>query len=282
MKLYQNQFFSGERSLFKTSEASLKNVTFGKGESPLKESHNLELNSCIFQWKYPLWYCSDIKVDNSIFETMARSGIWYTNKIYIKNSTCQSPKLFRHCHNVELNSVYFSDASETLWNCNDIKIQNVQASGNYFGLNSKNITLDHFQLVGNYAFDGATNIEAHNSTFVSKDAFWNCKNVKLYDCMLNGEYLGWNTNNLELINCTIESNQGLCYIDNLKMKNCKLLNTDLAFEYCTNINAHINSNILSVKNPISGQIIANHIDNIIQNDPKIDLSKIKIIQNDEK
>ena len=66
------------------------------------------------------------------------------------------------------------------------------------------------------------------------------------------------------------------------MKNCKLLNTDLAFEYCTNINAHINSNILSVKNPISGQIIANHIDNIIQNDPKIDLSKIKIIQNDDK
>ena len=31
MTLYQNQFFSGERSLFKTNEASLKNVNYGKG-----------------------------------------------------------------------------------------------------------------------------------------------------------------------------------------------------------------------------------------------------------
>ena len=38
---------------------------------------------------------------------------------------------------------------------------------------------------------------------------------------------------------------------------------------------------MSIKNPISGQIKVDHVDEIIMDDPKIDQSKIKIIQNDQ-
>ena len=163
-----------------------------------------------------------------------------------------------------------------MWTCDDIRLEDVQINGDYFGKDSSNIYLDQVKLIGNYCFDGAKNIEAHHSTFIAKDAFWNCENVTLYDSTITGEYLAWNTKHLTLINCTIESQQGLCYIDHLSMKNCQLLRTDLAFEYCSDIHAEITSDILSVKNPISGRIRAHGIDTLILDRTKIDPSQTKI------
>lgn len=280
MTTYQNQLFTGERSLFAEQDATLNQVTFSDGESPLKESRNINLKNTIFKWKYPLWYSNHIEADHIILEEMSRSGIWYTNDIKVTNSSIQAPKEFRRGKGITLINDYFSDADETLWNCSDIHIENVQARGDYFGMNSENIYADHLSLIGNYGFDGAKNVEIHNSTFVTKDAFWNCENVTIYDSTINGEYLGWNTKNLTLINCTIESDQGLCYIDHLVMKNCTLLETDLAFEYCSDIDADIHSNITSVKNPINGIIKAESIGELIMEVDKVDPSKTTIITND--
>lgn len=280
MTIFQDQTFFGERQLFALKNSIIQNVTFGVGESPLKESKNIKISNSVFKWKYPLWYATDIIVNHSIFEKMARSGIWYTENCSIINSTLKSPKLFRHSKQITLEHCYFEDASETLWSCRDVQITNVKAQGDYFGMNSTDISLNKFHIIGNYVFDGGKNIEARDCSFISKDAFWNCKNVYLEDCEIQGEYFGWNTENLQMTNCTISSNQGLCYIKKLKMKNCRLIETDLAFEYCSDLNVEINSNVSSIKNPISGVIKASHIDEIILNDPNIDLNQIKIIEND--
>lgn len=266
-------YFDGERPLFKEHDAQISDTTFGEGESPLKEARNIDLKDVVFKWKYPLWYSKHVVVDNTIFETMSRSGIWYTEDIEINNSALQAPKLFRRASDITLNNVHFADAEETMWTCKNIKMNNVQVNGNYFGKDSENIYAENLNVVGNYVFDGAKNIEVHNSTFVSKDAFWNCENVTIYDSKISGEYLAWNTKNLTLVNCTIESDQGLCYLDGLKMINCKLLRTDLAFEYCSNIDAEITTNVMSIKNPISGSIKVKSVDKIIFDDPEIDQNK---------
>ncbi|MDI6666718.1 DUF3737 family protein [Leuconostoc falkenbergense] len=276
MTFYQEQHFEGERPLFGEQHATIVRTTFGKGESPLKESTDIALEGVVFGWKYPLWYSQNIQVNHTIFEEMARSGIWYTNDIDIKNSEIQAPKLLRRCHNITLSHVHFSDAAETLWHCQSIELKNVNATGDYFGMDSQDIMIDHLNLIGNYAFDGAKNIEVHHSNFVTKDAFWNCENVTIYDSVLNGEYLAWNTKNLTLINCTIISDQGLCYIDNLTIKDCHLLDTYLSFEYSSHIDADIKGAISSIKNPISGRIKADSIGQIILDETKIDPSKINI------
>lgn len=276
MTQYQDAYFEGERPLFAEHDADITDTTFGPGESPLKESRNISLTNSVFKWKYPLWYSNHIRVEHTIFETMSRSGIWYTHDIQIANSSLQAPKLFRRSSQIKLDHVHFSNAQETLWTCDDIRLTDVQASGNYFGMNSTNIYLDHVDLIGNYCFDGAKNVEVHNSTFVSKDAFWNCDNVTIYDSKISGEYLAWNTKHLTLVNCTIESDQGLCYIDHLTLKNCKLLRTDLAFEYCSDIDADVTSDIMSVKNPISGVIRAKSIATLIMDNTKVDPAKTKI------
>ena len=206
---------------------------------------------------------------------LGRAGVWYTDNITVKNAVIEAPKNFRRCHGVTLQNVNFPNATETLWNCEDVIMEQVRARGDYFAMNSRNMKLRDFQLVGNYSFDGVKNMEIHNARLLSKDAFWNSENVTVYDSFISGEYLGWNARNLTLINCTVESLQGMCYIDNLVMKNCRLLNTTLAFEYST-VDAEINGKIDSVMNPSGGSIRADYIKELIIEKDKVDPDKTVI------
>lgn len=272
----ERAFLTGERPLFHGKNLNINETIFADGESPLKESSNIQLTNSSFQWKYPLWYSKNVTAQDCTWLEMARSGVWYTDHITIKNTLIEAPKNFRRCHHVTLENVFLPNAAETLWTCDDVKLDHVQAKGDYFGMNSRNIRIHDFQLAGNYAFDGAKNIEVHNARMLSKDAFWNTENVTVYDSVIQGEYLGWNSKNLTFINCTIESLQGLCYIENLVMKNCTLLNTTLAFEYSTGIDAQINGKINSVMNPSSGVICADEIRELILETDKVDPADTKI------
>ena len=277
MEVKKQGYFSGERALFKSENLRIEDSIFADGESPLKESRDLDIYQTIFKWKYPLWYCQNVKVENSTLLETARSGIWYTHHIDIKDSIIEAPKTFRRASDITLENVDMPYALESFWNCQDIKLNQVSARGDYFGMNSQNIVIDGLKLTGNYCFDGGKNIEVHNSTLISKDAFWNCENVTVYDSTIIGEYLAWNTKNITFVNCTIESLQGLCYIEGLKMVNCQLINTNLSFEYCSQIDADITTRIDSVKNPISGVIRAQSIGELIMDETKIDPSQTEII-----
>lgn len=268
--------FTGERALFHAKNLSIKDAIFDDGESPLKESQNIELLGCMFKWKYPLWYCKHIVAKDCQWFDMARAGVWYTDDLYVENAMIEAPKNFRRCNEIVLKNVDFFHAEETLWNCNNVKLIDVTAKGDYFAMNSNNMYISDFKLDGNYSFDGCRNVEIHNAALLSKDAFWNSENITVYDSFISGEYLGWNAKNLTLINCTIESLQGMCYIDNLVMKNCKLLNTTLAFEYST-VDAEIESGIESVMNPASGTIKAEYIKELIMEKDKVDITKTNII-----
>lgn len=272
----RQEYLTGERALFQGENLKIYDSIFADGESPLKESHDIKLEGCMFKWKYPFWYAKNITARNCTWFEMARAGVWYTDNITVENAVIEAPKNFRRCRGVNLQNVNFPNAAETLWNCEDVTMEHVTAKGDYFAMNSQNMVLRDFQLVGNYSFDGVKNMEIHNARMLSKDAFWNSENVTVYDSFISGEYLGWNAKNLTLVNCTIESLQGMCYIDNLVMKNCKLLNTTLAFEYST-VDAEITGKIDSVMNPSSGVIRADSIDELIVEKDKVDPSKTKII-----
>lgn len=271
MKNINGGLFEGERALFASKDMHIERAIFANGESPLKESANLELWGCMFKWKYPLWYCNNVSVEDSAFFDMARAGIWYTNDISVKNTVIEAPKAFRRCHGVSLDGVQFTNAAETLWNCNDIKMKNVTARGDYFAMNCTDLEIDGLTLVGNYSFDGAKNVTIRNSKLLSKDAFWNADNVCVYDSFISGEYLGWNARRLTLINCTIESLQGLCYVGELTMRGCRMPGTTLAFEY-SRVDADIIGDIPSVIDPAGGRITADGIGELIINADRVDPS----------
>ena len=269
--------FEGERALFGSKDLILRDCVFDHGESPLKESSNIILDTTLFRWKYPLWYCSNVKADNCTWFDMARAGVWYTNNIEVNNAVIQAPKNFRRSRGIKLTDVAFTNALETVWSCSDVELTRVSvAKGDYFAMNCSNLTVNGLTLDGNYSFDGVKNAVIRNSRLLTKDAFWNSENITVYDSFISGEYLGWNSKKLTLVNCTIESLQGMCYIDNLVMKNCKLINTTLAFEY-SNVDAEIMSGIVSVFNPGSGTIRAERIGELIVEKDKVDPSLTRIV-----
>ena len=261
-KQIRQEFLTGERALFGSQDMDIYDSIFDQGESPLKESRDIRLYNSMFKWKYPLWYCRNIQAEDCTWFDMARAGVWYTDNIEVARALIEAPKNFRRCDGVKLKHVNFVNAEETLWNCKNIEMTDVQARGDYFAMNCENIEIQNFELVGNYSFDGVKHMTMKNAKLLSKDAFWNTDQVTVYDSFISGEYLGWNAKNLTLINCTVESLQGMCYIDNLVMKNCKLINTTLAFEYST-VEADICSHIDSVINPTSGTITADSIGELI-------------------
>ena len=248
-KLVKQQLLTGERALFASKDLRIEDSIFDDGESPLKESSNIELVNSSFKWKYPLWYCNNVNVKDCYFFEMGRAGVWYTNDINVEDTIIEAPKNFRRCNRLGLKNVEFVNAEETLWSCDNVTMTNVVAKGNYFAMNSNDMKID---------------------------AFWNAENITVYDSYISGEYLGWNSKNLTFINCTIESLQGLCYIDNLVMKNCKLINTTLAFEYST-VDADITSRVDSVLNPTSGTITADSIDKLIIEKDRVNPSLTKIV-----
>ena len=246
--------YVGERALFMLKDTYIEGVRFFDGESPLKESKNLEIYKTTFEWKYPLWYANDIKLKESYFSNTARSGVWYTNNISFESCTIDAQKTFRKSNHIYLRSCYLNHADETFWFCKDVKLDHVRAAGDYFMMGVDGGEVDRLELDGNYFLDGAKNVTVRNSILNSKDAFWNTENVTVINSKIIGEYLGWNSKNLTLINCEISSLQALCYIDGLKLINCKLTDSTLCLEYCSKIDAIILDNVISIKNPTSGII----------------------------
>jgi hypothetical protein len=276
-KTVDQKVLVGERALFMQKESDIVHCIFEDGESPLKESSDVKIEQSIFRWKYPLWYADKVTVQNSHLLDGARAGIWYTDGVSITDSMIEAPKTFRRSRGIRLERVHMPNASETLWMCEGVELQDVSASGHYFAMNTKQLCADHFRLSGNYAFDGCKDVKIRNATLLSKDAFWNCENVEVRDSMITGEYIGWNSRNLTFVNCTIESLQGFCYVQGLTLVNCRLLHTCLAFEYCSDIDVDVQSEIESVKNPINGTIRAKGIGEVIFDDPKVEKERTRII-----
>ena len=272
----RQQKFVGERALFHGRDLRIVDSVFEDGESPLKESRNIELTGCMFRWKYPLWYAEDITAEDCTWYDTARAGVWYSNRVAVKDAIIEAPKNFRRCAGLRLENVQLTNAAETLWNCRDVQMKNVLAKGDYFAMNCADMEIEGLRLDGNYGFDGAKNVVIRGSKLLTKDAFWNTENVTVYDSFISGEYLGWNAKNLTLVDCTIESLQGMCYIENLIMKNCKLLDTTYAFEYST-MDAEIVNRVDSVLNPGGGTLRAAGIGKLILEKERVDPGKTEIL-----
>ena len=151
------QKYIGERPLFKGTSLKIYDSIFSDGESPLKESRDIELYGSMFKWKYPLWYAANITVKDCTWFEMARAGVWYTKNVSVEDSAIEAPKNFRRCENITLKNVSFPNAAETLWHCKKVTMEHITAKGDYFAMNSEDMTVSGLTLYGNYSFDGVKN-----------------------------------------------------------------------------------------------------------------------------
>ena len=280
----ENKEFEGERPLYAMHGLHLYNVTIHAGESALKECSNIVCENCRFEGKYPLWNTVGFKVNNCVFTEAGRAALWYSENLEMTDTLVEAPKMFRDMKNLHLNSVKLTNAQETLWNCQGIRLENVTAdNADYIMMHSSDIEIDHFTLNGNYSFQYSKNIVIRNSILNTKDAFWETDNCTVYDSEINGEYLAWNSRNLRLVRCHITGTQPLCYCENLVLEDCTFgQDADLALEY-SSVQGNIKGHIVSIKNPRTGNIAIDSVGEIIiDNNIKAPADCKVIVKNDKK
>jgi hypothetical protein len=263
MKTIKDQKFGGERPLFAVHDLNLENITITDGESGIKQCQRMEAHHCKFYGKYPWWHVDGALIEDCYFALGSRSAIWYTNDLVMRNSRIDGPKFFREMKNVELENVEITDADETFWKVDGLRLKNVKLhGGTYPFMFSQNIYVDGLESDSKYVFQYCKNVEVHHAKITTKDSFWECKNVVVYDSVIDGEYLGWHSENLRLVRCHIGGEQPLCYVKGLVMEDCTFDDAcDRMFED-SEVNASIIGTITNIKNPRTGHVVADSIGSI--------------------
>lgn len=259
-----NKKFDEERALYHLTDCEVENCVFqgeADGESALKETRNVTVADCEFHLRYPLWHCHDFAVTDCVFFEPSRAPLWYDKNGSLKKCSVFSVKPLRECDNVTVVDCKIS-STEVGWNCRSLKLLNSEISSDYFLMGSSDVFLNNVKMNGKYSFQYLKNVVIENCELNTKDAFWHAQNVTVKNCKVIGEYLGWYSENLTFENCEIFGTQPLCYCKNLVLKNCSMHGCDLAFEY-SDVDADVNGEILSVKNPANGRIVADGFGEII-------------------
>ncbi len=259
--------FDAERALYHLQDALVSGCTFAgpaDGESVLKEAGNIRVQQSRFSLRYPMWHVRGFTLEHSEMDACARAALWYSVNGQIRDCELGGVKAVRECEAITLQDCRITSA-EFGWKSRGITMLDTTIASEYLFFDSRDVRLERVHMTGKYSFQYMENLEIRDSVLDTKDAFWHSKNVSVYDSEVRGEYLGWFSDGLTLVNCKIVGTQPLCYCRRLKLVNCTMEQTDLAFEY-SDVEAQICGGIDSVKNPRSGEIVADQIGSVIRGD----------------
>lgn len=276
MKILEKMTFDEERALYGERDILVKGCSFdgpADGESAFKEAGGVDVEDCFFNLRYPLWHCDGVKIYNSEMTENCRAALWYSNDIEIRDSRLHGIKALRECSRI---SIEDSDviSPEFGWFSSDIRVKNSKFVSEYFMLRAKNLNFSGVDFKGKYSFQYIEDSVFEGCNFDTKDAFWHARNVTVRNSTVKGEYLAWYCENVTFENCTLIGTQPLCYCKGLRLINCRTVDCDLSFEK-SEVDATVIGNIVSVKNPLSGRIIADSIGEIIY-DTEVKKCEIKI------
>ena len=266
--IIKDKQFDEERALYNLVDADVVSCTFAgpaDGESVLKESRNIHVESSSFSLRYPLWHVHDFSVKCSAMDEKTRAALWYCTNGTIVDSRLHGVKAVRECTDIKLSGCDI-ESTEFGWKSHGITLTDSRIEAEYLFLDSTDIILENVSMKGKYSFQYVENLTIRNSNLDTKDAFWHAKNVTVTDSIVKGEYLAWFSDGLTLINCKIIGTQPLCYCKNLKLINCTMKDADLAFEY-SDVEADIKGYVESIKNPKSGTITLDSVGEIIHENP---------------
>lgn len=268
MILFSNETHDEERAFYGITNARLEHCTFAgaaDGESALKETSDLVIENCDFLLRYPLWHTDRAEVLRCKMTETCRAALWYDTDIAIKDSELGGIKALRECRDIRLENCKIN-STEFGWFCHNIKMTDCTLTSEYPFLQCSEMEFERLNMNAKYSFQYVRDMTIRNSELYTKDAFWHSKNVTVFDSVVQGEYLGWYSEGLRLVRCKIIGTQPLCYAKDSVLEDCEMVDCDLSFEN-SSVTATVKGHIMSVKNPVSGQITADSIGEIISEIP---------------
>ncbi|MCM1166852.1 MAG: DUF3737 family protein [Lachnospiraceae bacterium] len=267
MNVIADKAFDEERALYGKRDILAQNCRFdgpADGESAFKECTNIAAEGCFFNLRYPFWHNDGLKISASEMTEHCRAALWYSRNIEISGTKMHGIKALRECSDVKIRGCDIV-SPEFGWSVSGLEMTDCTAESEYFMMRSNGLIFQNVKFNGKYSFQYIENSTFENCVFNTKDAFWHAKNVTVKNCVVKGEYLAWYCENVTFDHCKIIGTQPLCYCKGLKLISCEMLDTDLAFEK-SEVNACVTTNIVSVKNPLSGRICAPSVGEVIRDD----------------
>lgn len=271
MTIIENKTFDAERALYGSDGVAVKNCAFdgpADGESALKESRNVQVESCFFNLRYPFWHDHNLRISGSEMTDKCRAALWYCEGVEIKDTKLHGIKALRECADAVITDCDIV-SPEFGWSVRGCEMRDTTAESEYFMMRSTGLRFKNVKLKGKYSFQYIEDAVFENCEFDTKDAFWHAKDVVVRDSVVKGEYLAWYCENVTFENCTIIGTQPLCYCRGLRLINCAMIDTDLAFER-SEVEADITTEVISIKNPLSGRISVPAVGEIIRDIPGAD------------
>lgn len=268
MEIIENQVFDRERALYGKRDVTAVNCSFdgpADGESAFKECANIRAEHCYFNLRYPFWHDHGVTIKGSEMTSGCRAALWYSDHVKIYDSKLHGIKALRECSQIEIRGCDII-SPEFGWSARDVHMEDTTAVSEYFMMRSENLTFRNFRFQGKYSFQYVENAVFDHCEFDTKDAFWHGKNITVRNSVIRGEYLAWYSQGLTLENCKIIGTQPLCYCKELKLINCEMVDTDLCFEK-SHVDATVTTDVVSIKNPLSGTIRVPSVGEIIRDDP---------------
>lgn len=269
MQLIQNQTFDQERALYGARDIQVCDCAFdgpADGESAFKESAGIRVERCFFNLRYPFWHDEDLSIHSCELTELCRAALWYSRHVEITGTKLHGIKALRECEDATLRDCDII-SPEFGWSTRGITMEDCTAQSEYFMMRSTDLHFSHVTLQGKYSFQYIENGLFENCRFDTKDAFWHARHVVVRNSVVKGEYLAWYCEDVTFENCTIIGTQPLCYCKGLQLINCEMVDTDLAFEK-SDVEAHITTPVISIKNPRSGRICVPSVGEIIRDDPE--------------
>lgn len=267
METIKNQTFDRERALYGSSGIEVIDCAFdgpADGESAFKESRDIRVENCFFNLRYPFWHDDRLKITGSEMTELCRAALWYSHDIEITDTRLHGIKALRECGRVRMQGCDVI-SPEFGWSVQEMEMKDCSVQGEYFMMRSDRLRFEKVRLQGKYSFQYIEDSVFENCDFDTKDAFWHAKNVTIRNSVVKGEYLAWYCENVTFDHCKIIGTQPLCYCRNLKLIDCEMIDTDLSFEK-SEVEATITTPVLSIKNPLSGRIVAPAVGEIIRDD----------------
>lgn len=277
MQIITDKTFDEERALYGARGVIVKKCSFdgpADGESAFKEGHNIIVEDCFFNLRYPFWHDDFLTIIGSNMTGLCRAALWYSHNITIIDTKLHGIKALRECSRIKMRDCDII-SPEFGWSSNEIEMIDCTAQSEYFMLRADSLNFKNVNLTGKYSFQYITDSVFENCSFDTKDAFWHAKNIIIKNCVVNGEYLAWYSENVTFINCKISGTQPLCYCKGLKLVNCEMVDTDLCFER-SEVDAEIITPVISIKNPLCGSISVPQVGEIIMDIPQAN-GKVLII-----
>ena len=275
---YINEQHDEERAFYGLKNAVVENCKIdgpADGESAFKECKNIEVIDTYLNLRYPFWHDENVTITNCEMTEGCRAAFWYDKGVSIDGCKMNGIKALRECEDIQIRNTEIV-SPEFAWRSRNIKVENTKLEGEYPFFECKNMDINGLTMQGKYSFQYIENVTFKNCVFDTKDAFWHAKNITVEDSIVKGEYLAWYAENIRLVRCKISGTQPFCYVKNLVLEDCEMEGCDLSFERST-VEANIKGHIDSVKNPISGHIMADSIGDVILEDDIVEIGKCKII-----